>query len=151
MTIWSFSVEFWTKVRDLLWGTPLPVSVTGLGTPIYGTTLVLMAGFTPGGTGAMAAEFLVPAAPDGSSKVWNVGTLTARVRVAGGAPAMSLEQSAGGGAFSLASTPATLTLSTDAYEGSSAGSGTVTTGDLLRLNVTALGTATDWTVTISLT
>jgi hypothetical protein len=76
-----------------------------------------------------------------------------RVNVAGGAPVFSIENSTASTAFSVASTPGTVTFSSGAYEASATGlSGppTVASGNKLRFNVTTLGTATGWTITVLL-
>jgi hypothetical protein len=72
------------------------------------------------------------------------------VNTAGAGPAVAFESSHGLGVF-IAKTVGTVALTTGAYEGTVAGSlGTVNSGDKLRFNVLALGSATNWTATIEL-
>jgi hypothetical protein len=65
-----------------------------------GAQIVLCAGFTPAGTGADTAEFLVPFDPaDGVTSItWTVRRISLRVRVAGGAPVAVVEKSSAGDA-----------------------------------------------------
>lgn len=141
------------RVRKVVLNRPGTQGVQGPQGPIapYGASLVLVAGYTPLQIGADAAEVVVPAKPDGSSATWTIGNATFRVSAAGGAPELSIEKSSGGGAFVSSGTLATLAMPDGGHEVTVPGSGTVVTGDAVRLNVTSLGTATGWTVSISLT
>jgi hypothetical protein len=131
-----------------------PAGVTGtdfFGVPMGGV-LVLCAAFTPAGTGADTAEFVVPYSPrDGTTSVtWNVRRIDFRVQTAGGAPAITVEKSTATGAFS-ATTVGTVTLGSGAFEGNNTTSlGTVASGDKLRFNVGTLATAQNWTIEVSL-
>jgi hypothetical protein len=117
-----------------------------------GALIVLAAGYTPSATGADTVEIPVPYSPTNgtTSLTWNVRRLNLRVNVAGGAPSVTVEKSTASTAFS-ATTVGTVTLASGAYEGSTTSTlGTVASGDKLRMNVAALGTATGWTVTVLL-
>lgn len=119
-----------------------------------GVLLALCIAFTPSGLGADTGELTVPYSPvDGTTSItWNVRRITLRVNVAGGAPALDIEKSSIAGAFS-ATTVGTVTMGVGNYEVSQTGgfaSGTVVSGDKLRFNVSALGSATGWTITILL-
>jgi hypothetical protein len=115
--------------------------------------LVLCAAHTPSGTGADTAEFVVPYSPDDgtTSLTYNLRRATLRVNVAGGAPVAVLEKSTVAGAFS-ASTLGTLTMPSGDYQVSitSFAIGTVASGDKVRFNVSALGTATGWTIELEM-
>jgi len=115
--------------------------------------VMLSAGYTPTATGGDVVEVPVPYHGDGTSSVtWNVRRINFRVKTAGGSPAISIEVSTGTGAFS-ATTVGSVTLSSGAYEGSQTSgftTSTVASGNKLRFNATALGTATNWTITIEL-
>jgi hypothetical protein len=117
--------------------------------PVDGRSMLLCAAYTPIATGPDVAEVLVPYSPaDGMSPlVWVIRRLVFRVSVAGGSPSVRFEKSSGTGAFSAA-TIGTVTIGSGAYEGvtTSPSLGTVTSGDKIRFNVLALGTATGWTV-----
>jgi hypothetical protein len=113
--------------------------------------VTLCGAFTPAGTGGDAFEFTLPYSPtDGTTSVtWNLRRITLRVNVAGGAPAVTIEKSTATGAFS-ATTMGSVTMGSGNYEVSATGgfsSSTVASGNKLRMNPTALGTATGWTVT----
>jgi hypothetical protein len=115
--------------------------------------MYLCVGFTPTTTGADSAEVGVPYAADGTTTVtWTVRRMDVIVRVAGGAPAVTIEKYTGTGAF-VGTTVGTVTLSGGANVGSiTGGFGTTTlvSGDRLRMNIGALGTATEWTVWLQL-
>lgn len=116
-----------------------------------GLTVTLCGAYTPGATGADTMEFTMPYSPtDGTTSItWNLRRFTLRVAVAGGAPAASLEKSTATGAFS-ATTMASVTMGSGNYEVSATSgfsSSTVASGNKIRFNATALGTATDWTIT----
>lgn len=113
--------------------------------------VTLCGAFTPSATGGDAFEFTMPYSPvDGTTSItWNLRRITLRVNVAGGAPAVTIEKSTATGAFS-ASTMGSVTMGTGNYEVSATSgftSSTVASGNKLRMNPTALGTATGWTVT----
>jgi hypothetical protein len=116
-------------------------------------TMVLCAGYTPSGTGADVAEFVVPYSPDDGTTglTFTLRRATLRVNVAGGAPVAILEKSTVAGAFS-ASTLGTLTMPSGDYEVSitSFGIGTVASGNKVRFNVSTLGTATGWTIELEM-
>lgn len=117
-------------------------------------TICLCGGFTPAGTGADVAEFVVPYSPrDGTTSLtYNVRRIDVRVNVAGGAPAVTLEKYTGTGAFSATSI-GTVTLGSGAYEANKTSSfttSTLTSGDKVRFNVGTLGTATGWTIQLLL-
>ena len=116
--------------------------------------IILCSGFTPAGTGADVAEFEIPYNPDDgtTSITWAVKRISLRVSAAGGAPAVTVEKYTGTGAFS-ATTVGTVTLGSGASEGSKTDSFTtasLTSGDKVRFNVGALGSATGWTVALML-
>ena len=112
--------------------------------------LVLCAGYTPSGTGGDVAEFIVPYQTDGSVVSYVLSRVSLRVSVAGGAPSVEIEKSTGTGIFSAASV-GSVTLGVGDYEASeTAGLGTVQSGDKLRFNVLALGTAQNWTVSVEM-
>lgn len=134
----------------------------GAGLDVTGTTIrakrainmIIVAGFTPAGTGGDAAELVVPyKASDGTTSLtWNVRRINFRVSTAGGAPAVTVEKYTGTGAFS-ATTVGSVTLGSGASEGSQTSSFTTSTlssGDKIRINPTALGTAAGWTVELML-
>lgn len=107
--------------------------------------------FTPAGTGADAGWFLVPYDPlDGSSSLtYTIERIDVWVSTPGGAPAVTVERSHDAG--STWATIGTVTLGSGAGSGSKTSSfttGTVVSGDLLRMNVGTLGTATGWTVSM---
>lgn len=119
-----------------------------------GLVIVLCAGFTPAGTGGDVAEFTLPySAADGTTTVtWNVRRIDFRVQTAGGAPAVTVEKYTGTGAFS-ATAVGSVTLGSGANEGSQTSgftTSTLSSGDKVRFNPTALGTATNWTVQLEL-
>lgn len=114
--------------------------------------VTLCGAFTPAGTGGDTFEFTMPYSPaDGTTSItWNMRRITLRVNVAGGAPAVTIEKSTATGAFS-ATTMGSVTMGSGNYEVSATGgfsSSTIASGDKLRFNATALGTATGWTVTV---
>jgi hypothetical protein len=116
--------------------------------------MVLMAGFTPTGTGGDAAHLVVPHSPvDGTTSLtWNVRRIYFRVSTAGGAPQVTVEKSSGTGAFS-ATTVGSVTLGSGDSEGSQTSSFTTSTlssNDKLRVNVNTLGTAEGFTVQVLL-
>lgn len=113
--------------------------------------IYLLAGVTPG-AGAQTAEYVVPLGTDGAAVTWNVQRIFLRVGTAGGAPQATVEKSTVTGAFS-ASTVGSVTLGSGANEGSvTTGftNGTVSSGDKVRVNVNALGTAQYWTVCLEI-
>lgn len=119
-----------------------------------GVLLALCSAFTPSGTGADTAELTVPFDPaDGTTSItWNVRALIVRVQTAGGAPAVTFEVSTIAGAFSAA-TIGSVTLGSGAYEGSNTSMFTIPTvvsGNKIRLNFTALGTAVNFSCEILL-
>jgi hypothetical protein len=118
----------------------------------YGATILLCEAFTPAGTGADIGEVMVPFSPaDGVTQLlWHVRRLWLRVNVAGGAPAVNIEVSSVVGAFT-ATAIGTLTMPSGAYEVYIAPTGGVVySANKLRFNVTALGTATGWTIGVEL-
>jgi hypothetical protein len=114
-------------------------------------TVVLCSAYTPLLLGADAAEVTVPYDYDGTTSLtWNVVRLTLRVGTAGGTPGVTVEKSTAATAFSAASV-GSVALGAGAYEGSTtAGLGTVASGNKLRFTVDALGTAQNWTVLVDL-
>lgn len=119
---------------------------------LSGCCLVLCSAFTPAGTGADTAEYVVPYSPvDGVTSVtWNVRAIDFRVQTAGGAPAVTVEKSTAAGAFS-AVTVGTATMGSGNNEVRNTTSlGTVASGDKLRFNVGTLATAQNWTVQVEL-
>jgi hypothetical protein len=117
-----------------------------------GVMIALVCAYTPLATGADRGEVPVPYSPaDGTTTLtWNVRRITLRVETAGGAPSVRIEKSTVAGAFGPA-TVGDVTLGDGDYQGSeTAGLGQVTSGNKLRMNVLALGTAQYWTVTIEL-
>jgi hypothetical protein len=120
--------------------------------PARGAGLSLCAGFTPSGTGADVAEVVVPFDPTNGTTVitWNVRRIDFRVGTAGGAPAITVEKSTGTGVFSATSV-GTVTLGSGAFEGAvTASLGTVASGNKLRFNVGTLGTALNWSISVTL-
>lgn len=120
--------------------------------PRRSATVILCEAFTPAGTGADIAEVMVPYDPkDGTSSVaWTVRRVWLRLNVAGGAPSVTIEKSTASGVFS-ASSVATLTLGSGAFEGATnPASTTVFSGNKLRFSVATLGTATGWTIGVEL-
>jgi hypothetical protein len=116
-----------------------------------GLVVPLCGGFTPSGTGGDVLEFTMPYSPvDGTTSItWTLRRITLRVNVAGGAPAVTIEKSTASGAFSAA-TMGSVTMGSGNYEVSATSgftSSTIASGNKLRMNPTALGTATGWTVT----
>jgi hypothetical protein len=121
--------------------------------PVDGRSMLLCTAYTPVATGSDGAEVMVPYSPaDGvTALTWVVRRLVFRVSVAGGSPSVRFEKSSGTGAFS-ATTIGTVTLGSGAHEGVTTGSslGTVTSGNKIRFNAVALGTATGWTVIVEI-
>ena len=114
--------------------------------------LCLCAAFTPLTAGPDAAEVAVPYDPaDGVTSIaWTLRWIGLRVQTAGGAPAVTIEKSSGTGVFTPTSV-GTVTLGAGASEAmATAGLGTVNSGDKMRFNVVALGTASNWTVAVEL-
>jgi hypothetical protein len=117
-----------------------------------GLVLVLCAAYTPASTGADGFECPIPYDPaDGTSALtWDIVRLTLRVAVAGGGPGIVIEKSSSSGAFDPVSVGSIILLS-GSYEGAVTGIfGTVDSGDKLRFNISALGTAQGWTITVEL-
>jgi hypothetical protein len=117
--------------------------------------MVLMQGFDPAGTGADTAELVVPHDPeDGTTSItWNVKAIYFRVGTAGGAPSIKVQSSNATGAFGAGTDIGTVTLGSgdnEATKTSAFDSGTVSSGNKVRVNVLALGTATDWSVQLLL-
>jgi hypothetical protein len=117
--------------------------------------VVLMQGFSPAGLGADTAEIPVPYdAENGTSNiVWTVRRIDFRVGTAGGAPSIKVQKSAATTAFGAGTDIGTVTLGSGDHEGSLTGpfdSDSVDSGDKLRVNVLALGTATDWSIAVLL-
>lgn len=116
-----------------------------------GLIVFLCAAFTPTATGGDTAEFTVPYSVDGTTSVtWTLRRVTLRVQTAGGAPAVTIEKSTATGAFSATSV-GSVTMGGGNYEVSSTSSlGTVASGNKLRFNPTALGTAANWTISVEM-
>jgi hypothetical protein len=102
--------------------------------------------WTPSGTGGDAEEIIVPYHPEtGGELVWNVTKAALRVSTSGGSPSLRWEKFQGAGEFVSAGTLATVTLAADAHEAVVAVSGaTIRSGDKVRVNVLATGTAINW-------
>lgn len=128
---------------NVAWGAPTAVKTH---------LLTLSLGTTPPGTGVQDVMFPVPYDSDGTTVVtWNVKRAVFRVHTAGGAPVVVLGISTGTGAQSADGTITTLTMVSGAYEVSVTTSlGTVQSGWKIYLNVTTLGTAVGWTITLLL-
>ncbi len=123
--------------------------------PKRSCAIAILSGYTPTATGADACEIPVPYSPaDGTTSItWNVRRITFRVSTAGGAPALKVQKSTAGNAAFSATDVDALTMGSGEYQvstTSSFDSSTVASGDLLRVNVTTLGTATGWTVVVLL-
>jgi hypothetical protein len=88
---------------------------------------------------------------DGTTSVtWNVRRITLRVETAGGAPSVRFQKSTDAGAFNPA-TIGDVTLGSGDSQGSTTSAlGTVASGNKIRFDVLALGTAEYWTATIEL-
>lgn len=115
--------------------------------------LELMRGETPS-VGAQVSEIPIPYSPvDGVTSItWNVRRITARAAVAttGAGFSIAIEKSTAAGTFS-ATTVGTITMPTTTNEASvTASLGTVSSGNKLRANVSALGGATGVTITVEL-
>jgi hypothetical protein len=122
--------------------------------PKRAIVMALMAGFTPSGTGGDAAEYVVPySATDGTTSLaYAVRRIDFRVSTAGGAPQATVEKYTGTSTFA-ATTVGSVTLGSGAYEGNQTSSFTTATlnsGDKVRVNAAALGTAAGWTVLLEL-
>jgi hypothetical protein len=112
--------------------------------------VVLISGDTPAGTGADAAEAVIPPDPEnGSSSItWNVRQLIFRVSTAGGAPQVTVEKSSDVGVFDP-TTVGSVTLGDGDYEGEQTAGFTtaqLVSGDKVRINVNTLATAEGWFV-----
>jgi hypothetical protein len=112
--------------------------------------MILCSAYTPSLIEPDAAEVSVPFDPiDGISSIdWNVKRISLRVQTPETVTSsIDIEKSSGPGVFS-ATTVGSLMLLSGSYETAfaSASLGTVTSGDKLRFNVTALGTAANWTI-----
>jgi hypothetical protein len=107
---------------------------------------IMFSDFTPTSTGA--DNFECPILEDGT---WDLIEIIFWCKTPGGSPAFTIEKSTGTGAFS-GTTIGSLTVSSGAREAHQTSSlGSVTGGvggDKIRVNVTALGTATDWTIIV---
>ena len=117
-----------------------------------GVALALCAAYTPTATGPDSFECPAPYDPkDGTTSItWKITRLSLRVAVAGGAPAITLEKSTATGAFSATSL-GSLTLGAGTYEGAvTTALGTANSGDKLRFNISTLGTAQGWNITVEL-
>lgn len=117
--------------------------------------MVLMAGYTPTGTGADVAEIPVPySAADGTTSItYNIRRITFRVATAGGAPSLKVQKSTAGNAAFSGTDVDTLTIASGEYQvstTSSFDSSTVASGNLLRVNVLTLASAQSWTVVVEL-
>lgn len=119
--------------------------------PPHPICLVLRSEFNPGAPGVDVVEIPVPYAVNGVDILtFNVSRITLRVGTAGGQPSIRIQKSVDAGVFNPV-TVGDITLALGAYQGSeSTGLGTVNSGDKLRVNVLAIGTATYWTITVEL-
>lgn len=119
---------------DWDWSPPGKDAVKGLFAIWAGTSL-------PAATGAFGGVWRVPYV-NGIAKTFSVDRITLRFETAGGSGTytVAFEKSAGGGAF-VASTIGSLSLAAASNETSSTSSlGQLTSGQLIRINFTALGT-----------
>ena len=118
-----------------------------------GRSIVLCSAYTPTAVGVDAAEVPVPFSPiDGSSSInWNVKRLSIRAQTSETlSSSVIIEKSITTGFFS-STVIGTVTLLSGAYENATTGSlGTVYSGNKIRFNVDALGTAINWTVVTEL-
>ena len=117
-----------------------------------GVVMGLCDAYTPGSLGPDAGEMVVPySSRDGTTVInFTVRAIILRVSTAGGAPSVTIEKSTGAGVFS-AVTVGTVTLTPGAYEGRvTSALGTISSGDKLRMNIAAFGSAQGWFVTVIL-
>lgn len=109
-------------------------------------------GTVPSAVGAVAV-WEIPYNPDGSSATFHLARAMMRVETAGAAATTAVIESAAGGdvAFASATTEASLSIAASHYEGSSSGlTGTVSSGDLIRLRFTAVGASgSDFSATLT--
>lgn len=115
-------------------------------------SVLLCSAFTPFVVGADVGEVTIPYNGDGTSETFTFTRLVLRVGTAGGAPQIRVELSTATGVFSP-STVGVVTLSSGANEGSTTAGFTTTTcasGNKLRFNVLALGTAQNWSVQVEI-
>jgi hypothetical protein len=113
-----------------------------------GRSIVLCSAYTPTIIGPDAAEVTIPFSPiDGTSSMsWNIKRLLFRAQsIESFTSSLNIEKSSATGSFS-SSFLNFVTLNSGSYENSVTGSGSITSGDKLRFNVTQLGTAQNWTV-----
>jgi hypothetical protein len=101
--------------------------------------------------GPDVVEAFVPHEWDGEELAdWVVTRASVRVATSGGAPSVQFEKSSGAGIF-IPTPITTVTLGNGAYEAAVSGvSGTVTSGDKLRMNVLEVGSAENWYVSVQL-
>jgi hypothetical protein len=119
------------------------------------TQIILCAGQTPGGTGADTKEYEIPYDPDDGTTVvtWTIRRIFFRVGTAGGAPQATVEYYNGTGAFTATAAVGSVTLGSGSSEGAQTSAfttGTLSSGNKIRFNAIALGTAALWTVAILL-
>lgn len=98
-------------------------------------------GSVPTAVGAVAV-WEVPYNPDGSSATFHLERAMMRIETPGSGSTTAVIESAAGGdvAFASATTEASLAIAAAHYQASSSGlTGTVSSGDLLRLRFTAVG------------
>lgn len=113
-------------------------------------SIVLCSAFTPTATGADVAEVEIPFSTTSGSLTYTIQRLLVRVQTAGGAPSVTFEKSTGSGAFSP-TTIGTVTLTSGANEGQVTTSlGTIISGNKVRFNVAALGSAQNFTCQVDI-
>ena len=120
-----------------------------------GTSRRLTVSWTGTVPAAVGAETVweVPYNPDGSVATFHLARAMMRVETPGSGATTAVMESAAGGdvAFASATTEASISIAAAHYEGSSSGlTGTVSSGDLIRLRFTAVGaTGSDFSATLT--
>lgn len=140
---------------EALKGTTAGLVVTGDDTRLKRRVgFVLCAGFTPGGTGADGAEYVVPYGTDGDSITWTLDRATMNFSTAGGAPVAKIQKSTAAltSVFGSGTDLCTLTTAVSGDSGVTTTTfavATVVSGNRIRFNVTTLGTATGWSISMT--
>lgn len=115
-------------------------------------SIVFCAGYTPTATGADIAEFSIPYSWDGATALsWSVNKMILRAQISGSTTSsLFLEKYTGTGSFSNSTVLEYLNLNSQSCETSTSSLVPLVSGDKVRFNTTALGTAQYWTVTMEI-